>query len=291
MNGNIGVLDGPEFEKERLPLLPALVSLKLSRITRAVLFYYNFKPLFAALPRMAALRQLSLQVAKTTRKLGESGYDALVGALRSLPELTHLDLTACRGGTCPPASGALLAHYMPPKLVFLSLAGSDSSNCHGDSGIAALAPALQRTPELLELYLDWNGFGAGAAEALARALPSVPHLQVLSLAYNRLGAPGAMPTLARALPSLPNLQRLILASNALRLQPASAAPIAEALRTLRSLQLFTLCGAKRGTNENASALRVGPAGEEEIRLALTSASPAATLRVTYDADSDWCVIM
>ncbi|CAK0876893.1 unnamed protein product, partial [Prorocentrum cordatum] len=141
----------------------------------------------------------------------------------------------------PPPTAAQVAGLAGCLRLCARLERLDLNNCNiGPPGAQALAKALPSMPGLQVLRLDTNGIGGigdDGAQALAKALPSMPRLQHLHLASNGIGDDGAQ-ALAKALPSMPGLQHLRLASNGIGDDGAQA--LAKALPSMRGLQVLRL---------------------------------------------------
>lgn len=223
-------------------------------------------------------RLRSLAIAEND--IEDDGAEALAKALRSLPSLEFLDLSANAIG---PQGAAALASALPLLRELAALDLSDNplgaSGGHAlalslaklgggpgggglarlslgfcalaSSGVLALAGALQTAPlrGLEQLELGSNGMGDKGAAALAEALPELLRLRALDLADNALsGTASGCVALLRSLHALKSLTRLSLGKN--ELMPEGAAELARSLHRhsqLRSLNLGhnRLCQAGR----------------------------------------------
>ncbi|CAK0848215.1 unnamed protein product [Prorocentrum cordatum] len=138
----------------------------------------------------------------------------------------------------PPPTPAQVAGLAGCLRLCARLEKLDLNNCNiGDDGAQALAKALPSMPGLQYLHLPSNGIGDDGAQALAKALPSMRGLQWLSLSSNGIGDDGAQ-ALAKALPSMPGLQYLYLARNGIGDDGAQA--LAKALPSMPALRRLYL---------------------------------------------------
>lgn len=153
----------------------------------------------------------------------------------------HMDFSILQA-VLSDGTAADVARALPPALEILNL---DLRGCEnlGDEGVAALAAALPRLPQLQRLTLVFRStkFGDRGMAALARTLPGSTRVEELCIdccgCDKRLGAQG-LAALGAALPGLIQLRKLHLNLRWTYVRAAGVAALARGLpSTLQELRL------------------------------------------------------
>lgn len=176
-----------------LPRLSDVTSLRLLDLEEACIGPAGGAALAAVLPSLGTLMSLQL----TQNDLGESGGVAVVTALApsAVAGLKRLQLGWNRIG---PTGFAAVAARLPDMTSLREL--DLCASLAGAEGMHALSQGLVERGVLLtaleQLILDRNFLECGGAQELARTLPVLPNLHVLSVQANAIGHVG-MRALAR----------------------------------------------------------------------------------------------
>ena len=190
--------------------------------------------------------------------IGPEGMQVLMTILEDNPSFQTLDTLNLYRNQIGEAGVKALAGALEKNLNLLQL--NLGYNQIGDAGALVLAETLEKNPNLQQLDLTGNRIGDKGVQALAEALKKNHYLQLLDLSWNQIGDTGAN-ALAGALEKNLSLLQLDLGNN--QIGDASTNALAGALEKNLNLLQLNLSENQLG---NSGTLALAGALEKNLNL-------------------------